>query len=56
MRKSIFGLLLILSMVAMACGGGLEGEEVLMFGAPATDGPTEKQFKHLLMHSRKKLE
>ena len=42
MRKSIFGLLLILSMVAMACGGGLEGEEVLMFGAPATDGPDGK--------------
>ena len=33
-KKSIFGLLLILSMVAAACGGGsLEGEEVLITGA-----------------------
>ena len=47
MRKSIFGLLLILSMVAMACGGGLEGEEVLMFGAPATDGPDGKAIQEV---------
>ena len=41
MRKSIFGLsLLALALIAAACGGGsLEGEEVLVFGAPATDGP-----------------
>ena len=41
MRKSIFGLsLLTLALIAAACGGGsLEGEEVLVFGAPATDGP-----------------
>ena len=33
-KKSIFGLLLILSMVAAACGGGsLEGEEVFITGA-----------------------
>ena len=33
-KKSIFGLLLILSMVASACGGGsLEGEEVFITGA-----------------------
>ena len=39
MRKSLIGLLLILSMVAVACGNSLEGEEVLYFGAPATDSP-----------------
>ena len=41
MRKSIFGLsLLALALIAAACGGGsLEGEEVLVFGAAATDGP-----------------
>ena len=34
MKKSIFGLLVILSMVAVACGGGsLEGEEVFITGA-----------------------
>jgi alpha-glucoside transport system substrate-binding protein len=33
-KKSIFGLLLILSMIAAACGGGsLEGEEVFITGA-----------------------
>ena len=44
MRKSIFGLsLLALALIAAACGGGsLEGEEVLVFGAPATDGPDGK--------------
>ena len=39
MRKSLIGLLLILSMVAVACGNSLEGQEVIYFGAPATDGP-----------------
>ena len=39
MRKSLIGLLLILSMVAVACGDSLEGQEVIYFGAPATDGP-----------------
>ena len=34
MKKSIFGLLVILSMIAVACGGGsLEGEEVFITGA-----------------------
>ena len=39
MKKSIIGLLLILSMLAVACGNSLEGQEVIYFGAPATDGP-----------------
>ena len=38
-KKSIFGLLLVLSLVLVACGNSLEGQEVIYFGAPATDGP-----------------
>ena len=34
MKKSILGLLVILSMIAVACGGSsLEGEEVFITGA-----------------------
>ena len=49
MRKSIFGLsLLALALIAAACGGGsLEGEEVLVFGAPATDGPDGKAIQEI---------
>ena len=49
MRKSIFGLsLLTLALIAAACGGGsLEGEEVLVFGAPATDGPDGKAIQEV---------
>ena len=49
MRKSIFGLsLLALALIAAACGGGsLEGEEVLVFGAPATDGPDGKAIQEV---------
>ena len=49
MRKSIFGLsLLALALIAAACGGGsLEGEEVLVFGAPATDGHDGKAIQEI---------
>ena len=33
MKRSIFGLLVILSMILAACGGSLEGEEVFITGA-----------------------
>ena len=38
-KKSIIGLLLVLSLLLGACGNSLEGQEVIYFGAPATDGP-----------------
>ena len=43
MRKTLIGLLAVVALIAAACGGAsLEGEEVLIFGAPATDGPDGK--------------
>ena len=42
MKKSLIGLLLVVALIAAACGSSLEGEEVLIFGAPATDGPDGK--------------
>ena len=49
MRKSIFGLsLLALALIAAACGGGsLEGEEVLVFGAPSTESGDGKAIQEV---------